>query len=153
VTATGINHVSIPTRDLDESERFYTELVGAERIVSPNFGMPVRWLRVGSVQIHLLHAAEGGGGPGHFGITVDDLASVYERARARGVFDAAVNGHYFWELPDGVVQLYLRDPSGNLVEVNARGANALPAEVRDDLRALVDVQPQSDENLRARLLA
>jgi catechol 2,3-dioxygenase-like lactoylglutathione lyase family enzyme len=148
----GINHVSIPTRDLDEAERFYTELVGAERVVSPNFGAPVRWLRIGDVQIHLLQDTGGGGGMGHFGITVDDLASVYERARALGALDPVVNGHYLWELPGRVVQLYLRDPSGNLVEVNARDADALPQWVRVDVRALVDAQPQNEENLRARLL-
>lgn len=154
MAATGINHVTIRTRDLDESERFYAELFGAERLVSPNFGAPpVRWLRVGDVQIHLLHDGGGGGGVGHFGITVDDLAPVYERARALGVLDRVVNGHYLWELPDGVVQLYLRDPSSNLVEVNAREASSLPEPVRADLRALADVQPQSEENLRARLLA
>lgn len=152
MATTGINHVSIRTRDLDESERFYAELVGAERLASPNFGIPVRWLRIGGMQIHLLLDSHGGGGLGHFGITVDDVAPVYERARELGALDSTVNGHYFWELPDGVVQLYLRDPSGNLVEVNARVANALPASVSADLRALVDVHEQSEENLRARLL-
>ena len=153
MAATGINHVSVLTRDLDASERFYAELVGAERLATPNFGTPVRWLRVGDVQIHLLQAGDGGGGLGHFGITVDDLAPVYERARALGALDPAVNGHYFWELPDGVAQLYVRDPSGNLVEVNAREAGALSESVRADLRVLADVQQQSEENLRARLLA
>lgn len=153
MAATGINHVTVVTRDLDESERFYSELFGAERLVSPNFGTPVRWLRVGDAQIHLFEAAGGGDGIGHFGVTVDDLASVYERARALGAVDPVVNGHYLWELPDGVVQLYVRDPSGNLVEVNARDASVLPASVREDLRALADVQPQSEANLRARLLA
>lgn len=152
MAATGINHVTIPTRDLDESERFYAKLVGAERLASPNFGTPVRWLRIGGMQIHLLHDSHGGGGPGHFGITVDEVAPVYERARELGALDPAANGHYFWELPDGVVQLYVRDPSGNLVEVNARDASALPAPVRADLRALVDVHEQSADNLRARLL-
>ena len=72
--------------------------------------------------------------------------------RARGALDTAVNGHHLWQLPDGVAQLYLRDPSGNLVEVDARDARALPESVRADLRVVADVQPQSDENLRARLL-
>jgi catechol 2,3-dioxygenase-like lactoylglutathione lyase family enzyme len=152
VAATGINHVSILARDLDESERFYRELVGAERIDSPNFGSPVRWLRVGGVQIHLMQSSGGGGGAGHFGITVDDLPAVYERARGLDAFDAAVNGHHLWELPEGAVQLYLRDPGGNLVEVNGRDARALPATARADLRRLADVRPQSEHNLRARLL-
>jgi catechol 2,3-dioxygenase-like lactoylglutathione lyase family enzyme len=152
VSATGINHVSVATLDLDESERFYSELFGAERLVSPNFGVPVRWLRLGDMQIHLFHDSVGGSGAGHFAVTVDDLAPIYERVLELGVLDAAVNGHYFWELPDGVMQLYLRDPSNNLVEVNARNASALPEPIRADLRALADVQPQSEENQRARLL-
>ena len=147
-----INHVSIVTRDLDESERFYADVLGAERLDSPNFGRPVRWLRIGNAQIHLLQDESGGGGPGHYGITIDDLAPVYERARVLGAFDPAANGHYLWELPDGVVQLYLRDPSGNLVEVNARDASSLPGSARADVRALADAQPQSEANLRARLL-
>ena len=150
--AEGINHVTIVTRDLDEAERFYRELVGAERLPSPNFGVPVRWLRVGDMQIHLLANGGSAGGAGHFGITVDDLAPVYERARSLGVLARAANDHHLWQLPDDVAQLYVRDPSGNLVEVNARGASALPESIRADLRVLADVQPQSDENLRARLL-
>lgn len=151
--ATGINHVSIVVGDLDEAERFYGELVGAERLPVPNFGaISVRWLRIGNAQIHLIEGGESPDGPGHFGITVDDLAPVYERARELGVLEAAVNGHYFWQLPDGVAQLYLRDPSGNLVEINAANAGALPDSVRADLRLLADVQPQTDENLSARLL-
>jgi catechol 2,3-dioxygenase-like lactoylglutathione lyase family enzyme len=153
VGAAGINHVTVVTLDLDASEHFYAELFGAERLVSPNFGTPVRWLRIGDAQIHLLQASAGAGGIGHFGITVDDLARVYERARELGALDPVVNGHYFWELPDGVAQLYVRDPSGNLVEVNARDARALPVSVRGDIRVLADIQPQDDENLRARLLA
>ena len=56
MAATGINHVTVLTRDLDDSERFYAQLFGAERLVSPNLGAPVRWLRVGDGQIHLAHA-------------------------------------------------------------------------------------------------
>ena len=152
MAATGINHVSVPTLDLDESEHFYTELFGAERLFSPNFGAPVRWLRLGHMQIHLFHDSVGGSGAGHFAVTVDDLAPVYERALELGALDPVVNGHYFWELPDGVVQLYMRDPSNNLVEVNAHSASPLPEPIRADLRALADVQPQSEENQRARLL-
>ena len=152
MAAMGINHVTIVACDLDESERFYVELVGAERVDTPNLGTPVRWLRVGDVQIHLLQNGSRGGGAGHFGITVDEIVSVYERARALGAFDSTVNGHYFWELPDGVVQLYVRDPSGNLVEVNARVTGSLPESVRPNLRSWVAALPQSEENLRARLL-
>src|SRR5262249_14969666 len=51
-----------------------------------------------------------------------------------GALDPFVNGHYFWELPDGVAQLCVRDPSGNLIEVNACHASVLPVSVREDIR-------------------
>ena len=153
MAATGINHVSVVTRDLDESERFYNEIFEAERIASPNFGIPVRWLRIGFVQLHLVRApASGDTGLAHFGVTVDDLAPVYETARALDALDPAVNAHHLWELPDGTIQLYLRDPSGNLVEVNAPDASTLSDEMREDVRVLRDLLPQSHDNLRARLL-
>src|SRR6187455_2439899 len=39
-----INHVSVNARDLEESVDFYVDLLGAERIATPNFGLPVQWL-------------------------------------------------------------------------------------------------------------
>jgi len=55
------------------------------------------------------------------------------------------------ELPGDTVQLYLRDPGGNLLEVNALGVSRLPDSMRAELVRLADVYPQSDENLRGRL--
>jgi len=49
------------------------------------------------------------------------------------------------------LQLYLRDPAGNLVEVDAPGASALPAPLRSEVRRLADVQTQIADNLAARL--
>ena len=38
------------------------------------------------------------------------------------------------ELPDGAVQMYLRDPSGNLVEINWRDVNTLDRGLVRDIR-------------------
>ena len=46
-------HVSIPTRDADRAARWYQELFGLEELPAPNFGFPVRWLRIGDLQLHL----------------------------------------------------------------------------------------------------
>ena len=45
--ATGLNHVSIHARDLEESTRFYEEFFGMRRVATPDFGYPVQWLEVG----------------------------------------------------------------------------------------------------------
>ena len=51
-----INHVSVSSPDQDASGRFYTELFGAERIPSPNFGFRVDWYRIGDTQLHIFPA-------------------------------------------------------------------------------------------------
>ena len=52
-----INHVSVNALNLDESVRFYEDLLGVERIPTPNFvGIPVQWLALGRTQLHLFDA-------------------------------------------------------------------------------------------------
>ena len=55
------------------------------------------------------------------------------------------------ELPGDVVQLYLRDPAGNLVEIDMAGVDRLPDDLRAQLKALWDFHPHSEEQLSARL--
>ena len=128
--ATRINHVSIFANDLEESARFYEVLFEAKRLPTATFPTgPVLWLKIGNQQLHLFESA--GSEPTlrhHFGMDVDDFDAVYEKAKELGVldtdaFDAALRGH-----PMGWVQLYLRDPAGNLVEVDCPDASALAAE-------------------------
>jgi len=76
---------------------------------------------------------------------------VFAKARARGAFDAAAFGHHIYELPGGEGQMYLRDPAGNLVEVNCPSVAVAGPLVKAEIRKLADDRPQSEENLRARL--
>jgi lactoylglutathione lyase len=148
-----LNHVSVSARDLEESTQFYEELLGMERIPTPNFGGKVQWLRVGNQQIHLAQRDVTINHLNHFGITVDDFSSVYYRAREMGVFENRMQGYHLCELPDGKVQLYLHDPAGNTLEVNHPDVHTLPDDIRADITRLEDAYPQSDENLQARLYA
>src|SRR5438270_6608696 len=100
--ATRLNHVSIPCRDLDESERFYREAFGLERIPSPIFRRPVRWLRLGEHQLHLMEIPEAEPVPGqHFGFDVDDFEAAFVKLRELGALDAWSHSVSVWELPDG----------------------------------------------------
>jgi hypothetical protein len=47
--------------------------------------------------------------------------------------------------------MYLRDPSGNLVEVDWPDFRTLSPEIRAEMRRLADRDPQDAENLRATL--
>ena len=151
MAATNLNHVSVSVRDMAESVSFYTHLFDVEPIPTPNFGFPVRWLKVGDLQLHLFQRSVPSPQYHHFGITVDDLHSVYVKAGELGVFDRETFGHHIYELPGGCVQLYVRDPAGNLVEVDYPDAGAIDRSIVTDLRRLADVRPQDAENLRATL--
>lgn len=149
--ATNLNHVSVHVHDMEASIRFYTGVLGMKKIPTPNFGFPVQWLRVGDLQLHLFKRDVPTPGYHHFGVTVDDFHAVYLKARELGVCDREAFGHDLYELPGGCVQLYLRDPAGNLVEVDWPDVNALDRSIVTDLRRLADLRPQERDNLRATL--
>ncbi|ACZ39732.1 VOC family protein [Sphaerobacter thermophilus] len=151
MAATGLNHVSVMARNLVESARFYEELFGMERIPTPNFGFPVQWLRVGTLQLHLFERPGDAPTYHHVGLTVDDFAAVYRKAKELGILDRTTFGHHLYELPGNNAQMYLRDPAGNLIEVDYPDVSDLPDDVRADMRRLADKHPQSEENLRATL--
>lgn len=146
-----INHVSINALDLRESVEFYVDLLGAEPIPTPNFGIPVQWLALGRTQLHLFERDLKPTSHHHLAITVDDLEPVYRAAERRGAFDDEAFHNHLVELPGDVVQLYVRDPAGNLVEIDHHGVDRLPGDLRAQLKGLWDFNPQSDENLRGRL--
>jgi catechol 2,3-dioxygenase-like lactoylglutathione lyase family enzyme len=147
VRATGINHVSIAARDLEESTRFYETIFGMERIASPVFETPVQWLRVGDLQLHLF-LEEDGTAPArhHVGLTVDDFAAAYDAISSS---TSAEWGAELVELPSGQVQLYFRDPAGNLIELNWADVETLDRSRYPELRRLADYVPQTPESLQA----
>jgi catechol 2,3-dioxygenase-like lactoylglutathione lyase family enzyme len=147
VRATGINHVSISAADLEESTRFYEEVFGMERIATPVFATPVQWLRVGDLQLHLF-LDESGNPPTrhHLGLTIDDFEAAYEAVAGCTSDDW---GAELVELPSGQVQLYFRDPAGNLIELNWPDADTLDRSQYPELRRLSDHIPQTDESRQA----
>ena len=141
----GFTHVSVHAHDLEESARFYKEIFGMEEVPAPGFPFPVRWLRVGDLQLHLFPSEDEAPSGHHFGLDVDDFEAVYRRAKEK---DVQIEDGYFskiYELPDGAVQLYLRDPAGNMVEVNCPSAADLDLSVVGEIRK---VPPGESEGAR-----
>ena len=128
VRARGFTHVSISAADLEESVRFYKDFFGMEEVPSPDFSGPVRWLRVGDLQLHLFLDEDPAPERHHFALDVDDFEAAYRRAEELGVRDSG-SFSTVRELPGGAVQMYLRDPAGNLVEVNWPDVTSLDREV------------------------
>ena len=56
-----------------------------------------------------------------------------------------------YELPDGSVQMYIRDPAGNLVEIDWPDVTTLDRSVLPEFKRLGDTVPQTGDALRATL--
>ncbi|MGI8563165.1 MAG: VOC family protein [Candidatus Dormibacter sp.] len=149
MVATGFNHVSISALDLEGSVRFYTEVLGLERLPTPNFGFPVQWLSLGGLQLHLFERLGPAPAYHHLALTVDDFEAAYTKSKELGIFDREAFGHHIYELPSKNVQMYLRDPGGNLVEIDHPNIDTINRSVVDEIRRLP--QPQGRENLRSTL--
>ena len=127
--------------DLAESTRFYVDVLGMEEIATPTFTRPVQWLRVGGLQLHLFVDEKDGEPPPrhHLGLTVDDFDEAYRMVKQY------VDDEWGWrlvELPSRQVQLYFRDPAGNLIELNWPDADTLDRSRYPELRKLADYVPQ-----------
>jgi lactoylglutathione lyase len=149
--ATSFTHVSIHAYDLEESLRFYIEVFGMRRVPSPDFENPVEWLDLGQLQLHLFLRDTPAPEFHHIGIDVDDFEAAYRIATERGLFDRDAWSPNVRALVDGAVQMYLRDPAGNLVEVNWPDVTTLDRSVVSEITLITDERPQSAEAQRATL--
>jgi len=149
--ATGLNHVSVHAIDLEASTRFYVDVLGMTPIPTYTFAFPVQYLRLGDLQLHLFQRDTAAPAFHHIGIDVDDFEAAYLRARELGILERDSFFEDLYELPDGSVQMYLRDPAGNLVELDWPDVTTLDRSVFPELKKLGDTVPQTDEGLRATL--
>lgn len=145
------NHVSIHAYDMEESLRFYIELFGMERLPSPAFSQHVEWLALGSQQLHLFKSDAPAPRNHHIALDVDDFEAAYLKAKERGLLDDDAFGSSVRELPGGAVQMYIRDPAGNLVELDWPDVSTLDRSVVTTIRRLEDERPQTGEAAEARL--
>ena len=134
--ALGFNHLSIGSKNLEASLQFYETLFGMERIPTYNFGFTTQYLRCGKLQLHVFHLADDVPVYQHFALDVDDFHAVYEAAKKLGALDSTTFRNPVNEFPNGCVQMYLRDPGGNLVEVDWPDVNTLDRSRIPELRSL-----------------
>ncbi|MDJ1434393.1 VOC family protein [Halostagnicola sp. A-GB9-2] len=146
------SHVTIVVDDLDETAEFYREVFGLEELPTPDWDVPVRWFGIGDAQLHLLDDPSLPAEVSHFALHVDEFEPVYEGVRN---YDSAtvepftdrtgaeiVDGHQpVYYLPTGTVQWYIRDPSGNLIEINYPEVDEIHESVVPNIVERQDVEP------------
>lgn len=113
----GVQHVGIPADDVAATAAFYEDILGLIRLERPtsSSGVPGAWLDLGNGQ--MVHIAQRSPDPTlpiqHFALSVADFDSVVADLRQRGV-EVQVRSY----VPGYGHQAFIRDPSGNILELN-----------------------------------
>jgi hypothetical protein len=82
---------------------------------------------------------------------VDDFHAAYDAAKAMGALDSTAFRNPVNELPDGCVQMYLRDPAGNLIEIDWPDVGTLDRSRIPEMKLLSEFAEQNAEGLAASL--
>lgn len=118
---TGIQHVGIPTNDLEKTVEFYRSLgfSVALRTVNEAAGEPVCFLRLKNLCIETWQNGRAVGSPGaidHIALDVTDVEAAFVKAKAQGcrLLDEEIQFLPFWE--KGVRFFTILGPNGEKVE-------------------------------------
>ena len=111
-----LNHVALYVTDINQSCKFYRDVLNLEAMSRPAFNFPGAWFRLGSDQE--LHLIADRGTPfirtnenNHLALQVDDL-DAWEH-HLKGV----ANYRPRKQRPDGAWQVFLSDPDGHFIEL------------------------------------
>lgn len=116
---TKINHMTYIVKELETAAAFYENELGLEVIPAFLFDYPTAFFKINEdQQLHLTEWDEAPSFRGHLCVQVDDFNAMFFRMKALGVIDIMPWGKVR-QLPDGAMQMFVRDPSGNLIEISS----------------------------------
>lgn len=100
--ATGIQHVGIPTNDINETVSFYQSLGFTLAFSANNQGEEVRFLQLGNLMVEAYQngqAVLSTGAIDHIAIDVVNIDELFLKIKSAGytMLDQQVNGLPFWE--------------------------------------------------------
>ena len=117
--AVKINHVALVVSNLEKACEFYEHELGLEPIPAFLFDYPTAFFKFNEdQQLHLTEWDDVYSFRGHVCVQVDDINTLFFRMKALGIVDTSPWGKVR-QLPDGAIQMFVRDPSGNLVELSS----------------------------------
>ncbi len=112
----GIHHVSVGVHDVGAAIEFYGLLGLTIDTSRPDFGVDGAWLQAGAQQVHLIRTdVTTPGIENHFAFIVAELDATLAMLTEREI--GFRRGTY---RPGAGQQAFVRDPSGNVVELNQR---------------------------------
>jgi glyoxylase I family protein len=120
---TDLHHVSINVTDVKRARHFYGTVLGLAELPRPPFDFEGAWYALGNRQLHLIvhpptrtlrGTTEIEGRDGHFAIRVADIEAALAHLRAHDIeVVVRLQNATPW------AQLYITDPDGNVIELNA----------------------------------
>lgn len=119
------DHIALQVANLEASVAFYRDVFGFAEVEAP---FPIaRWMRMGDGLT--LHMVSGRSRPVdqpkwvHFAVACRDMDEMIARLNAKGIPWSDIQDRHAPQLrPDGVQQIFVRDPDGYWIEIN----DALP---------------------------
>lgn len=140
-----LQHCSLVVRDLQRSKWFYGEVLGLEEVPRPaTFTFRGAWFRKEKAEVHLILAEDTTAPPGfpepgsakHTGLATHLAFEVADLETARAELVRAGIPILGGPMPrgDGVVQLYVQDPDGYLIELFERRAEGIGGPERGAVR-------------------
>ncbi len=119
-----INHIAVYVLDLQTSTYFYEEVVGLEMIPEPFHDGRHTWFAIGSnAALHIIQGAvaiKAHDKDSHLCFSVPSIEEFIQRLDKNNVSYENWPGEAksFTTRPDGVMQIYFKDPDGFWIEVN-----------------------------------
>jgi catechol 2,3-dioxygenase-like lactoylglutathione lyase family enzyme len=113
-----LHHVSRQTQKLDETRKFYVDVLGFRELTRPPFLFAGAWLYAAGIQIHLIEAEfplqDMALNPreNHIAFAVEDMTAAEEALKEHGV------PYRHNVVPErGTNQLFFKDPDGWMIEL------------------------------------
>ncbi len=126
-----IQHVNLMVDDLAAADEFYGEVLGLERSPAPDLGFPAQFYNVNdSQQLHVNELGDVHPERAHFCLRLDNFDEIFRRALDLGIIETETWGKVR-RLPTGVMQAFIRDPSGNLIELSCEADHPVDPSIFD----------------------
>ena len=115
----GLQHVGLPTKDMEQTLDFYHRLGFEDALIRDNDGAKVVFLKLKNLVIEAYESAEATGVPGaidHIAIDVSDIEAVFSHISSGGfsLLDQQVRYLPFWD--NGVRFFTILGPNGEKIE-------------------------------------
>ena len=131
-TGNRIHHINLMVDDLARAVEFYGTALGLEPVPTPEMGFPAQFFKINDLQeIHLNELQDVTPERAHFCLRVDDFTDQFRRMKALGAIEIKTWGKVR-RLPSGVMQMFVRDPSGNLIELSCESDQYVDPAIFDE---------------------